>query len=157
MRRLTYTLMDEISASDEHPLPQEKIRHQLSRMYEGMRHLEIAPEPTIDDWQVVSDAVNMLETMVKLGICQDESGLLDDAVKAMAYAGTRYQEHGVMRLDGPGIFALRSVLDDYAALIEILPARTMIHCHRKTEKRLLEIMRGKKQPHDVVVKKKRKN
>lgn len=155
--KTTYTLWDELNASPEHPLPEEKIRHQLTRMYEGLHHLETAPAPTIDDWQVVSDAINMLETMVTIGICDDDTGFLNEAVQCMKAAGHRYMDHGVIRLDAKGIATIRTVLVDYADLIRILPARTMIHCHRKTEKRLIDILKGKKQPHDVVVKKRRKN
>jgi hypothetical protein len=44
-----------------------------------------------------------------------------------------------MRLDGPGLQAVRAVLEDYQAALECLPARTMVRCHRATEKRIREI------------------
>ena len=153
--RMTYSLMDELMASNSQPLPAEKIRHQLSRMYQGLHSLETADMPTIDDWQVVSDAVNMLETFVEKNICEDQTGLLTDAVSAMAQAGRRHFEHGVIRLDAKGIATIRAVLEDYAGLIEILPARVMIHCHRKTEMKLHAIIKGKARPKDVVVKKRK--
>jgi hypothetical protein len=43
------------------------------------------------------------------------------------------------------------VLEDYAALLDVLPARTMIHCHRLTEKRIHEMLDGKRKPHDVEI------
>ena len=52
---------------------------------------------------------------------------------------------------GAGIHAVRSVLEDYAAMLETLSARTMTECHRLTERRGHEILRGVRQPHDVVV------
>lgn len=167
--RMTYTLIDEMMASTTQPLPADKIRHQLSRMYQGMAALETSEKPTVDDWQVVSDAVNMLDTLTQNNggwwldcdgdpvQIKDSSGLLPDAVAALAMAGRRHFEHGVIRLDAKGIATIRAVLEDYAALIEVLPARVMIKCHRKTEKKLHDIMRGKPQPHDVIVNKKRKN
>lgn len=167
--RITYTLMDEMMASPSKPLPDEKIRHQITRMYEGLHHMEAATNPTVDDWQVVSDAVNMLETLTTINDgwwfdcdgdpvqVKDTSGLLSDAIAALAMAGRRHFQHGVIRLDAKGIATIRAVLQDYAALIEVLPARVMIHCHRKTEKRLHDILNGKAKPHDVVVKKTRKN
>jgi hypothetical protein len=54
-------------------------------------------------------------------------------------------------LDGSGIQAVRSVLADYSDLLEVLPARTMIKAHRETERRIHEILAGKKKPHDVEV------
>lgn len=61
--RMTYSLMDEIMAAKDKPLPDFKIRHQLSRMYEGLAALETAAKPSMNDWQVVSDAINMIETL----------------------------------------------------------------------------------------------
>ncbi len=144
-----YTLLHEITASPTEPLPADFRRHQLTRMYQGLHSLETAPCPTEDDWRVVSDAVNLMETIVMQGIAQDASGLLDDAVAAMARAGRRFGESGVIRLDGEGIHAVRSVLEDYAAMLDALPARTMYRVHRMTEKRIIEILAGKSQPHDV--------
>jgi len=136
-------------------------------MYQGLRSMEVADKPSINDWEVVSDAVNMLEMLTstnggwwldcdgdKVQI-KDTSGLLPDAVLAMANAGRRYMEHGVLRLDAQGIATIRAVLEDYAALIQVMPARVMIHCHRRVEKRMQEIMRGQTKPHDVVVKKRK--
>lgn len=166
--RMTYTLIDEMMASTTQPLPPKKIQHQLSRMYQGIAALETSEKPTVDDWQVVSDAVNMLETLTLTNEgwwldcdgdpvqIKDSSGLLPDAVAALAMAGRRHFEHGVIRLDAKGIATIRAVLEDYAALIEIMPARVMIHCHRKTEKRLHDMIRGKAKSHDVIVNKKRK-
>ena len=154
--KTTYSLMDELLASKDHPLPEAYIKHQLEQMHNGLKALETAPNPTERDWELVSDAVNMLETMVELGACEDGSGLLKDAIEAMALAGQRHTKHGVIRLDARGIFTLRAVLEDYAMVIQAMSARSMIHCHRVTEKKLHDIIRGKERPQDHVVKKKRK-
>lgn len=108
-----------------------------------------APEP--DDWRVCSDAVNMLETLVEMGVCEDQRGLLQDAVTALALAGKRNLAGSQIRLDGAGIRAVRSVLEDYAEVIGTVPHRVMIRCHRRTEKRIREILAGRKRPHDVEV------
>jgi hypothetical protein len=147
-----YSMLDEMMASPTEPLAQEKRQYQLLRMYEGLRALEIAPEPSTEDWRVVSDAVNLMETLIlEMKICEDASGLLMDAITAMAKAGQRNLAGGAIRLDGPGIQAVRAVLRDYAELIEVLPARTMVRCHRLTEKRILNILQGKLRPHDVEI------
>lgn len=147
-----YSMLDEMMASPTEPLTQDKRQYQLLRMYEGLRALEIAPEPSTEDWRVVSDAVNLMETLIlEMKICEDASGLLMDAITAMAKAGQRNLAGGAIRLDGPGIQAVRAVLRDYAELIEVLPARTMVRCHRLTEKRILNILQGKLRPHDVEI------
>jgi hypothetical protein len=147
-----YTLFDEMAASPTDLLPQDWRTYQLTRMYEGLAAMEKAPTPTTDDWRVVSDAVNLMETLiVDMKVCEDTSGLLMDAITAMAMAGKRNMAGGAIRLDGAGIQAVRAVLEDYAALLDMLPARTMIRCHRLTEKRIHELLDGKRKPHDVEI------
>lgn len=152
-RAKSYTLMDELMASPSLPLPAEYRRHQLTRMYQGLHALEKADNPSVDDWLVVSDACNMLETLiVEMQICEDTDGLLNDAIKAMGEAGKRHKKEGKpIRLDGPGIQAVRSVLESYAELLDTLPARTMYRCHRLTEKRIHDILEGRKKAHDVEI------
>jgi DNA-binding transcriptional regulator PaaX len=147
-----YTLFDEMAASPTELLPQDWRTYQLTRMYEGLAAMEKAPTPTTDDWRVVSDAVNLMETLIEtMKVCEDSSGLLMDAITAMAMAGRRNTAGGAIRLDGAGIQAVRAVLEDYAALLDMLPARTMIRCHRLTEKRIHELLDGKRKPHDVEI------
>jgi len=147
-----YSLIDELMASPTEPLPESYRVHQLTRMYQGLHSIETADEPSRDDWRLVSDAVNLVETLVlEMKVCEDANGLLNDAVEALAHAGKRNLEGKPIRLDGKGMQAVRSILSDYAELLESLPARTMIRCHRLTEKRIVEILMGKRQPHDVEV------
>jgi hypothetical protein len=147
-----YTLLDEIAASPTELLREHWRTYQLTRMYEGLAAMEKSPTPTTDDWRVVSDAVNLMETLVvDMKVCEDTSGLLMDAITAMALAGKRNMAGGAIRLDGAGIQAVRAVLEDYAALLDMLPARTMIRCHRLTEKRIHELLDGKRKPHDVEI------
>jgi uncharacterized protein YyaL (SSP411 family) len=147
----TYVIMDELLASPTEPMPYEKRRHQLLRMWEGLAAIERAPDPSTDDWRVCSDAVNLMETLVEMKEVEDTSGLLMDAVTALAIAGKRSLATGIIRLDAPGIQAVRAVLEDYAAVVDVLPARTMVRCHRLTERRIHQIMQGKRLPHDVEI------
>ena len=62
-----YTLFDVMLASPSEPLAEHLQRHQLTRMHQGLEAMEKAPEPTTDDWRVVSDAVNIMETLVTSG------------------------------------------------------------------------------------------
>ena len=121
-------------------------------MWDSLASIETKPNPTTDDWRVLSDAVNLMETLVAMGEVQDDSGLLMDGVRALAEAGRRHMQQGQpIRLDAKGMHAVRAVLEDYSYALEHLPARTMIRCHRATEKRIREILTGKKKPHDVEV------
>jgi len=147
-----YTILDELMASPTEPLPLEYRTHQLTRMYEGLAAMEKGASPTTDDWRVVSDAVNLMETLIEaMKVCEDTSGLLMDAITAMAMASKRNMAGAAIRLDGAGIQAVRAILEDYAALLDVLSARTMIRCHRLTEKRLHDLLDGKRKPHDVEI------
>ena len=146
-----YSPWDILLASPTEPLPLEWRTHQLTRMWQGLHAIETAPEPTKDDWRVCSDAVNLIETLVAMKVVEDPSGLLMDAITALALAGKRHKAGGSIRLDAPGIKAVRAVLEDYAAVIEQVPARTMLMAHRATEKRIHEILQGRRRPHDVEV------
>ncbi len=151
-RQKRYTLLDELTASPTEPLPQAWRTHQLTRMYAGLSNLEQADNPTPDDWRVVSDSVNLVETLVvEMKVCQDDSGLLIDAITALAMAGKRSKEGKTLRLDGAGIVAVRSILRDYSELLDVLPARTMVRCHRLTEQRIQDMLNGKRRPHDVEI------
>ncbi len=150
-RHKRYTLIDEMMASPTEPLPKAWRVGQLTKMYDALHQLEQAPGATPNDWRLVSDAVNLVETLVEMKVCEDDSGLLMDAITALAMAGRRSKNEKSLRLDGEGIQAVRSILSDYAYLIDVLPARVMIRCHRLTEKRLHEILDGKKLPHDVEI------
>jgi uncharacterized protein YyaL (SSP411 family) len=147
----TYTALDILLASPTEPTPIDKRTHQLSRMWQGLAALETAPEPSTDDWRVCSDAVNLLETLVDMRVCEDSSGLLMDAVTAMAQTGQRHMRGQTLRLSGQGMQAVRSVLEDYAEVLAQIPHRTALEAHRRTERRIHEISSGRRKPHDVEV------
>jgi uncharacterized protein YyaL (SSP411 family) len=151
MKKETYTMWDAMLASPTEPMSEKQRRHQLTRMWSGLAALETSAEPTRDYWAVCSDAVNLMETLIEGGRVEDTNNLLFDAMKALAEAGQRSFAGHAIRLDGAGIQAVRAILEDYAMVLEALPHRTMIHCHRLTEKRLQKIMAGKSQPHDITV------
>lgn len=150
--RFTYTLLDVLRASPTQPMPAAIRDSQLTRMWTALASLEREPQPTANDWRLCSDAVNLMESLVDMGVCEDVSGLLRDAVAALASAGARHVDHGQpIRLSGAGMQAVRAVLEDYASAIEQIPHRTAVEAHRRTERRVREILTGKQQPHDVKV------
>lgn len=147
----TYTLMGEMMASPTNPLPEFWRNEQVRRMREGLQSIESGANPTPNDWRLCSDAVNLMETLVIQGIAEDTTGLLVDAVNALGRAGDRHMKGSALRLSGAGIQAVRAVMEDYAEMLAILPARTMYRCHRATERRIHEIMAGRSQLHDVAI------
>lgn len=140
---MTYSMVDVLMASPTEPLDKHKRTYQLSRMWEGLAALESGADVSPDHWRSVSDAVNLMETLAEMGSVRDESGLLTDAVIALGAAGERAMRGQPLRLDAAGIHAARAVLEDYAAVLEALPARTVIQAHRRTEIRIRDLLSGR--------------
>lgn len=159
--RNVYSLLDVLAASPTQPMRPERARHQLTRMLGGITAMQTADRPSEDDWRTCADAVNLLETLVMHGPwpdadgdlveVQDASGLLQDAIAAMAQAGQRHLAGQPLRLSGPGLQAVRAVIADWTDMVGTLPERTIIRCHIATEVRLRQIYAGKGLPHDVQV------
>ena len=150
--KYSYTVMDMLLASTTEPMPEKNRIHQLSRMYEGLQALEQDANPSYDDWTVVSDALNLMETLIEMGWATDPDGLIEESVQALAIAGQRHVDKGVpIRLNGEGIQVIRGLLEDYSTALTELSHRTMLSCHRKTEKRVQDILAGRVETHDVQV------
>ena len=147
----TYSKLQVLMASPTEPMPPKLRDHHLHMVYTSLAALEKAESPTTDDWRICSDAVNLMETLIEMGHIQDADGLLSDAITALALAGKRNLAGGKIRLDGEGIKAMRSIIQDYEMCITELPHRVMMECHRRTEQRVREILAGRKRPHDVEV------
>ena len=148
-RKITYSAMHVLMASPDKPTPIEKRTYQLTRMWQGVRALELDPYPKVADWAVVSDAINMMETFLVHGLIQDPDDLITKAMGALADVGNCYKGGKPLRLSGENVQVIRFLLADYADVIEEMPERTLIACHRRTEKRIHDILDGKTQPHDM--------
>jgi len=157
----TYTLLDEMMASPTELLPLQKRSYQLERMKFGLKSIETGESPSPQDWRMCSDAVNIMETIVTFQVWKDCEGddvvitdadrLIPDAIAGLAMAGKRSLDGKNIRLDGPGITAVRAILEDYETMLNHLSARSIIRAHRLTERRIQEILHGKRQKHDVSV------
>lgn len=149
--RTHYSHMDVLLASPTQPMPAASRLHAMTRFYQALDAMQTAPNPTPEDWRALSDAVNLVETMLSTGLATDEGGTKAACIEAMGQAGQRYLAGKAMRLSGPGIQAMRALLADLDELMQLMPHRDMVRVHIATEKRVAEILRGKVRPGDVVV------
>lgn len=147
--KLTYSMLDVMMSSPDRPMKDSARVHQLTRMWGGLAALETADTPTQADWIAVSDAVNMMETLVEMGFAKDEDNLIEEAVLILKATAERYKNGTQLRLTGAGIQLIRGLLEDYAYLTENLDERTMVHAHRKTEMRIQDILFGRAKPKDI--------
>ena len=102
-------------ASPDKPMKPSRYRHQLTRMHLAMASITSGESPTDEDWRLIADAINLVETLVLQKVAQDESGLLHDAITA--------------------------VLADWGVCLEQLPERTVIEAHIATDRRIAEKLR----------------
>ena len=147
--KLTYSMLDVMMSSPDRPMKDSARNHQLTRMWSGLAALETAVTPTQQDWIAVSDAVNMMETLVEMGFAKDEDNLIEEAVLILKATAERYKNGSQLRLTGAGIQLLRGILEDYAELTKHLDERTMVHAHRKTEMRIQDILHGRAKEKDI--------
>ena len=147
--KLTYSMLDVMMSSPDRPMKDSSRVHQLTRMWGGLAALETAENPTQADWIAVSDAVNMMETLVEMGFAKDEDNLIEEAVFILKATAERYKNGTQLRLTGAGIQLIRGLLEDYAYLTENLDERTIVHAHRKTEMRIQDILHGRAKSKDV--------
>lgn len=148
----TYSRLHWLFADPANPLPPERRRHQLLRMHQGLDAMTRDATPQPHHWRLVSDAVNLLETLVEMGAMADETGLVRDCVRELAIAGARHVQDGQpLRLSGAGIQTLRDALHSYGEALVHLDARTMIEAHARTERRVQDILAGRGRPDDVQV------
>ena len=146
-----YNHLDVLFASSINPMPEATRQSWLTRVYLALESIERAPSPTEADWRILSDVVNLMETMLVHGIVTDEEGIKERGKAAMAIAGARYLEGKRMGFDGAGIQAMRALIADMGEIMAQLPHREIVKVHIATEKRIAEIVRGKVKAGDVVV------
>ena len=148
---LSFTLLDEITASATRPMPAHRLDGHMLHVFCGIDALINGETPTKHDWAAVTDAVNIMDGLVATGSVQDPGKLTSEATKALALAGMRMQEGEALRLDADGIAAMDAFLADYKTIVASAPERDLIRGHRYAERRVREILQGRKRAGDVVV------
>lgn len=145
MKKLTYSLWDVLMADPDKPITEEKRQHQLTRMYIALDQIEKGDNPTVDDLALVSDAVELTDSfyhgeMTTLEPDNELTRSILEARRALIAAYIRHRTGAAIRLTGTGMQAVRSVMDRYYALLEVIPERTLIQLHRATEKANIEAL-----------------
>lgn len=149
-RHLLHTQWDVLTASPTEPMAPERYRDQLTKMHLALDAIARSARPERSDWHALTDAVNLVDTLVRQGHAADTDGLLQDAVDSMGKAWQRFDDTGQpMRLDGIGLAAMRAILADWHTCLQELPERTIIVAYIETERRIRALLA--KPPDGVVV------
>ena len=148
--KYSYSHMDLLLADPVKPIDEHKRKAQLELINACLRSIEQNPNPTLEQWEIISDVVNFMETLREMGEIEDPDDLIGDAVAALAKAGNRHITQNVpIRFDGKDFTTIRGVIEDYEMVGDHLSARIMIKAHRLTEKRVNDILSGKTKLEDV--------
>lgn len=145
-----YSAMAVMFASTTQPLSQEQRDYQLGIMRRSLHQLQFAEHPTPDNWRDCSDAINVMDTFLGLGWCQDPDGLLQDAIDGMKRAAALAKAGKSMRLDSDGVAAMNAILDDYEACLAAISARSVMEAYNQTVEQIWAIQRGKMRDAQVV-------
>jgi hypothetical protein len=146
-----YTLLDAMTASTTEPLADTQHTLRLEAMRLSLIELERGEHPERMHWMHLCDSANLLEALESMGVIEDEGNQIEAAVLALAEAARRARAGAPIRLSGPGMQAVRGMLEDFTELVAEIPARTMITAYRQVHRRVREIHQGKRRAGDVEV------
>lgn len=137
------------------PAPKQKTERVMVRFLTALDAMANGQHPGLEEWRDLSDVVNTIETLaLHMGklIPSEVMPAVTAATEAMAKAGARYREGKTMRLDGPGLQALRDLVHAYGVCLEGLTEMEMAQAQAETQRRVNAILRAKpSQSHTVVM------
>lgn len=126
----------------------------LVRFLSALDAMASGQHPGEAEWRDLSDAINTVETLaLHMGkLDQSEAmPLVNASIAAMVGAANRFKAGKGMRLDAPGLQALRDVIDVYRQCMEGLTEREMEQAQAETQRRVNILLRAKQQSREVVM------
>lgn len=136
------------------PAPKQKRERVLLSFHTALESIAVGKHPGEEEWRSLSDCINTVETLVNMGklIEQEVMPVVCAAIEGMVGAARRFRAGQGMRLDGPGIKALREVVGIYEQCLEGLTEAEMAHAQHETQLRLEAVWRSKsRQPNAIYV------
>lgn len=134
--------------------PRDQIRDECLRMNTALTMLAVHQMPGQSEWLALADAVNFVETLIAdmHRVSPEVFPLVEAATLAMTAAARRLREgksQGV-RLDGPGLQAVRAVAAIYEQCLTELTAAEVERMRQITSTRVQAHLAGKKAGREVV-------
>ncbi|MEY4415386.1 MAG: hypothetical protein RIQ53_2679 [Pseudomonadota bacterium] len=135
------------------PAPPELRRKTMATFESALMMMACGRHPGEEDWQLLSDAVNTVETLAvgqgKL-VPDEVMPTVNAAIAGMVGAANRFKAGQGMRVDGPGLHALRTVLDIYEQCLEGLTEREMATAQAETQRRVHALLRARAPSKEVI-------
>lgn len=117
-----------------------------ARLQSSLAYIATGKHPGIVEWQDLADVVNIIECLAHPLYLLDKEETLPTvtaATDSMVAAAHRYRETGSMRLDGPGLNALRTLVDWYDASQRHFSLWHMTEAKRLVEAQVRAALHGK--------------
>lgn len=147
-----YTLVDEMLASPDHPMPPADAAERAGAARAALEDLQTAGNPAVMSWRVCAMVGNLIETMLELGFIDDPTGLLPEAQEALRGAAERALARQVpIRFTGQALAAVTWMIDGFEDVLTATPHRKMIRAFRETSKRMVMLDRGARRPTDYIL------
>lgn len=125
----------------------------LLRFLSAIDSMARGSHPGEAEWRDLSDAINTVETLA-LRLRKLEASevmpVVNAAIAAMVGAANRFKAGQGMRLDAPGLQALRDVVDVYRQCLEGLTEREMALAQAETQRRVNALLHAKNPNHEVI-------
>jgi hypothetical protein len=135
-------LMLRASASATEPVASEKIDRMMTTFWSAIDCVARGRDPEVEDWRQIADAINYVETMMLRGHLdqQEVRPTLEAAVAGMAAAAERYKAGKGLRMDAPGLNAVRETLSIFELAARELPEIVMMEVQHETQQRIAQIL-----------------
>ncbi|MGL4576342.1 MAG: hypothetical protein ACRCV9_16280 [Burkholderiaceae bacterium] len=119
-------LLDTLMARPDRPLSEKNARDLLLHAHSALDALQRDVQPQPWHWRVLADMCNVMEMLARLGHLEGDTDLNALAQATLANAVRRHKANPTtapLRLAGPGIGALRVILDGYDQALHQLSER----------------------------------
>ena len=135
------------------PASREQRDAVMLRFTTALQEIASGRHPGEAEWRDLSDAINTVETLaLSLGKLEPTEVMptVNAAIAAMVGAAKRFQAGQGMRVDGPGLEALRDVLAIYEQALVGLTEREMAMAQAETQRRVNALLRSRKPSAEVI-------
>lgn len=125
----------------------------MSIFLTALEAMQNCRHPGEEEWRHLSDAINTVETLVLMGklISEEVMPIVSAAIAGMVGASNRFKAGKGMRLDGPGLNAIRDVVGIYDQCLVGFTGLEMFQAQRKTQDRMSVLLRARNTEGHTVV------
>lgn len=135
------------------PAPKADRDRVMGQFLSSLQTMVAGSHPGEEEWRSLSDAINTVETLALNLRKLDPLEVMPTvtaSIATMVAAANRFKAGQGMRLDAPGLQALRDVLAIYEQCLEGLTEREMSQAQAETQRRVNALLHSKKPSAQVI-------